>query len=178
MSELLDKKWPVVIKGNAFTNSISGLFGVFFLVLGGLSLAFGYYCMSKNSWEGALVALFIAFIFLAVAYRFITEIINSTTHFRIAADEKGLCLMMSGKYVSIPYESITSIWAGEPYIPVRGGSGVSLVIILKKSFSPYNNFIMSYFFELGGHKIRYSQLELGMTPFEARDLLKTYWKEE
>lgn len=178
MSDIFEKDWPIIIKANIIMSCISGLFGTFFLALGGLALAFSYNCMSKYSWEEALVALFIAFIFLAITYRFFSEIINSNIHFKIAADEKGLCVMMSGKYVSIPYDYVTSIWAGEPYIPVTGGGGVSLVIILKKNFAPFNNYIMDYFFELNGHKIRYSQLELGVSPFEARDLLKTYWKGE
>ena len=114
MNELLDKQWPVIIKGNIFTNCIAALFGIFFLVIGCLSSFFGIYCIGKlDAWIAVPVFLFIGIVFLRLAYRFIAEIIKTTIHFKIAADENGLCLLMGGKYISVPYEYITSIWVGE-----------------------------------------------------------------
>lgn len=179
MNELRDKKWPVVIKGNILTNWVAALLGIASLVAGSISFAFGIHCIGKTDlWDGAILFSFIAIIFFFLAYGYIIEIMNISVYFKFAADEKGICLMMNGKYVSIPYEDIRSIWAGEPYNPIRPGHKVTLVIKFKKDFFPYKNFIANYFFHFGGHKIRYGQLALGMSPYDARDLLKTYWPAE
>ena len=178
MNELLTRQWPIVIKRNIFINCIAALFGIFFLTVGVLLGALGISCIGKpDGVAGVFVSFLIAIFFLWLAYRFIAEIIKTSIHFKIAADEQGICALISGKYISIPYGSITSIWAGEPgYVTMRGGNGRSLVIILKKDFPLYTNPISNYFYQLQGHKIRYSDFELGMSLEDARDLLKTYWK--